>query len=148
MTNSLQASAGLATLDVEIPDRVRSYTFITSSPPRTSSDELCEKLSWMTLRDRRRFHILCKVHRCAPEYLCKKFIMNPGRTRRFGTVYLQRPQTEFYRSFEYGGGMMWNNLPCHLHEMNSFLTFKRTLYNFIVQKKSLSFVFVFLLFCL
>ena len=30
-------------------------------------------------------------------------------------------QTEFHRrSFEYGGGMMWNSLPNHLHEMNSF----------------------------
>ena len=128
VSNSLQASTGLATLDIEIPDRVQSYTFITSSPPRTSSDELCEKLSWMTLRDRRRFHILCKVHQClhrhAPEYLCKKFTMNPGRTRRFGNVYLQRPRTEFYRrSFEFGGGMMSNNLPSHLHEMNAFLAF-------------------------
>ena len=97
-------------------EKIHNYAMrlITSSPPRTSSDELREKLSWMTLRDRR-FHILCKVHRClhrhASEYLCKKFTINPGRTR-FGNVYLQRPRTEFYRSFEYGGGMMWNNLPC------------------------------------
>ena len=74
-------------------EKIQNYAMrlITSSPPRTSSDELCEKLSWMTLRGRRRFHILCKVHRClhrhAPEYLCKKFTINPGRTRRFGNVY-------------------------------------------------------------
>ena len=93
-------------------EKIQNYAMrlITSSPPRTSSDELREKLSWMTLRDRRRFHILCKVHQClhrhAPEYLCKKFTINPGRTRRFGNVYLQRPWTEFYRrSFEYGGGI-------------------------------------------
>ena len=65
------------------------------------------------MRDRRRFHILCKVHQClhkqAPQYLCGKFTLNSERTRSCRDVYLQRPRTEFYRrSFEYGGGMMWN----------------------------------------
>ena len=128
-------------------ERIQNYAMrlITSSPPRTSSDELCSNLSWMTLQDRRRFRILCKVHRClhhqAPDYLCSKFTLNLGRTRGFGNVYLQRPQSEFYRkSFEYDGGKMWNSLPNHLKTISSPLVFKRLLHSFILQNGVPAFV--------
>ena len=65
-------------------ERIQKYAMrlITSSPLRTSSDGLRSKLSWMSMRDRRRFRILCKVHQClhkqVPQYLCERFTLNSG----------------------------------------------------------------------
>ena len=114
-------------------ERIQKYAMrlITSSSLRTSSDGLRSKLSWMSMRDRRCFRILCKVHQClhkqALQYLCGKFTLNSGRTRSCRDVYLYkaRPHTEFCRRpFEYGGGMMWNDLPNRLKGMyNAIIAF-------------------------
>ncbi len=115
--------------------RIQNYEMrMITSPPRTFSDELRSKLSWMTLYNRRS-RMLCKVHQClhqqAPDYLCSKFTLNRGRTRGGANVYLKRPKTELYkRSFEYDGGKMWNSLPSHLKNISSLL---RLLQSFVIR---------------
>ena len=63
-----------------------------------------------------------------------KFTLNSGRTRSCSNVYLQRPRTEFYRrSFEHGGGMMWNDLPNRLKGITSLSLFKLVLREYMLS---------------
>ena len=85
-------------------ERIQSYGMrvIASSPPRTLSAELREKLQWTTLTDRRELFRLSTVHRClqsnAPRYMCSKFQTNSSlgysHTRGYNNIHLDKPNTE------------------------------------------------------
>ena len=89
-------------------ERIQNYgvRVITSSPPRTPSAELREKLQWTTLTDHRELFRLSTVHRYlhnnAARYMCSKFRTNSNlgysHTRGYNNIHLEKPSTEYYRT--------------------------------------------------
>ena len=122
-------------------ERIQSYGMrvITSSPPRTPSAELREKLQWTTLTNRRELFRLSTVHRClhnnAARYMCSKFRINSSlgysHTRGYNKIHLaEKPTTEYYRkSFEFQGAIKWNGLPKDIKELSSNTAFKNAIKN-------------------
>ena len=103
-------------------ERVQNYALriILRKPPRTSSEALCQTLSWTTLKRRRHNATVCQVHRCvnkqAPSNLNSKFMtnstLNCACTRDSNKLHLKRLNTNFYcTTFEYMGAQLFNSLP-------------------------------------
>ena len=79
-------------------ERVQNYDvrLILSKPPWTHSEEMRQKLNWMTLERRRVMARLCMMHRCvlkedSIESLSKRIQYNTNATRGLGRLFLPRP---------------------------------------------------------
>ena len=96
-------------------ERVQNYgiRLILSQPPRTHSEEMRQRLNWLTLEKRRVMARLCMMHRCVlKEYSMKSLSKsNSNGTRGVGKLFLPRPQTDFFKnSFTFKGIQDWNRL--------------------------------------
>jgi len=96
-------------------ERVQNYgiRLILSQPPRTHSEEMRQRLNWLTLEKRRVMARLCMMHRCVlKEYSMKSLSKsNSNGTRGVGKLFLPRPQTDFFKnSFTFKGIQDWNCL--------------------------------------
>ena len=92
-------------------ERVQNYgmRLILSKPPRTHSEEMRQKLNWMTFERGRVMARLCMMHRCvlkedSMESLSKRIQCNRNGTRGVGKLFLPRPQTDFFQKFAHFQG--------------------------------------------
>ena len=135
-------------------ERIQNYGMrvITSSPPRTPSAELREKLQWRTLTDRRELFRLSTVHRClhnnAAHYMLKfrtNSSLGYSHTRGYNHIHLEKPNTEYYRkSFEFQGAIKWNGLPKDIKELSSNTAFKNAIKKHLRNLGIFCFIYLFL----
>ena len=110
-------------------ERVQNYgiRLILSQPPRTHSEEMRQRLNWLTLEKRRVMARLCMMHRCVlKEYSMKSLSKsNSNGTRGVGKLFLPRPQTDFFKnSFTFKGIQDWNRLQSDVRTTINYNTFR------------------------
>ena len=105
----------------------RAARVIASSSHDIDVDSLFHKLSWKDLQSisqrqiQKALMLLKSLNGLVPEYLTSKFL-----TRNESNYYLRDsvnkfvvpfPRTNYMKnSFSYGGGTLWNSLPCNITE--------------------------------
>ena len=105
-----------------------------SQPPQTHSEEMRQKLNWMTLEKRRVMARLCMMHRCilkeySMENLSKRIQFNSNGTRGVGKLFLPRSQTDVFKySFTFKGIQDWNHLQSDVRTTINYNTFRKHLW--------------------
>jgi len=109
------------------------YEIDLSQPSWTHSEEMRQKLNWMTLEKRRVMARWFMMHRCilkeySMESLSKRIQFNSNGTRGVGNFCLPRPQTDFFKnSFTFKGIQDWNRLQSDVRTTINYSTFRKHL---------------------
>ena len=115
--------------------QTRSARAILRVPVRTNCEYLCQKMGWKTLEERRNYHLNLSVFKClsglAPPSMCNYFTLVSDshklntRSSTLGKIRPMKPSLEYgKRSFQYRGGLAWNNL----HSAINSIQFKLIIY--------------------
>ena len=108
--------------------RVRKYD---------SARDCLKRLHWLPIEQRVKFKVLCLVYKSlnkqAPEYLQNMFVtrISPYSIRSItsNTLFVPKTLTKTFgsRAFSVIGAKLWNELPIHVQDKQSFIAFKKAL---------------------
>lgn len=121
----------------------RAARVILDTDPLTPSKPLFDKLGWMTVEQRIKYHKSILAFKCikndAPSYLVDKFNYisenNPYQLRNVikGNLSVPKPKLElFKKSFMYSGPSLWNELPASVREAPNIHAFKYKIKNYLL----------------
>ena len=112
-----------------------------------SSTSALKKLNWLPIRERIHYKVLSLIHKSlfgtAPEYLKNMFTKLPTAQRTLRSsmdttnkllVPFVKKKTFANRSISVMGPVLWNQLPRHLRNIDSFETFKSHLKTHLIAK--------------
>ena len=104
----------------------KAATIVCQSTPRTSRNELFNKLGWLTVRQLIAYHDLLSLFKIEktgqPEYLAEIF----SRKNRFNKIIVPNNRLELSRkSFCFRSATFWNKVPSVLKNDVSLLEFKQ-----------------------
>ena len=109
--------------------------FILDLKPRDHvGHQQFESLNWLPVNKRVEQVMLCHVfkvkHKLAPSYM-NSFLVSQNTVHSYSTrlsekggFNLPKAKGSGCKSFSFIGAKLWNNLPCHLTDINNFQSFK------------------------
>ena len=124
-----------------------SLRFIFNLKKYDHISDAFNKLSWIKLETRRRFHILTSAFRVlrtqTPEYLFTEFVslesVHNCNTRGKNNLLIPNHRTEmFHKSFTVTAIKFWNTLPAHIKSSISIGSFKKKCLSHILMNQSLN----------